>query len=86
LDTNFLLNQTGLVAGGDRFFSDWFFICPTDKLDFFQDLSKLEQHFENGIIHMHKLVEKVGSKYLILPEQFYVDTPSTLKNPREYFS
>lgn len=81
----FILNQSGRVAGADRIFSDWFFVCPTSKIQFFYDLSDLNTHFKDGIIHMHKLVEKVGLNYNLSAMEFCVDTPSTLKNPSEYF-
>lgn len=77
LESDVIINQNGHVAGADRHFSDWFFIVPTKQLKFYEDLAKVEDHFKDGIIHMHKIVENVGHHYGIEYHEFYVGTPST---------
>lgn len=79
LETDVILNQNGHVAGWDRHYSDWFFIVPSKLINFFDDLAKIEDHFKDGIIHMHKLIENVAKPYGIEYEEFYVGTPSTSK-------
>jgi hypothetical protein len=77
LETDVILNQNGYVAGRDRHYSDWFFIAPSNKLGFYDDLAKVEDHFKDGIIHMHKLIENVARPYGIEHHEFAVGTPST---------
>jgi len=77
LDTDFILNQNGHVAGWDRHYSDWFFVVPVKLVKFFDDLAKVEEHFKDGIIHMHRLIENVARPYGIEHEDLYVGTPST---------
>lgn len=79
LDTDFILNQNGHVAGWDRHYSDWFFVVPVKLVKFFDDLAKVEEHFKDGIIHMHRLIENVARPYGIEHEELYVGTPSTSK-------
>lgn len=76
LESDHILCQSGRVTGFDRNFADWFFIVPSYQSDFFVDLANLEEHYKNGIIHMHKLVEKVGMKYNIQEYEFNVYTAS----------
>jgi len=77
LESDAILNQNGHVAGADRHYSDWFFVVPRKDLNFFNDLAKIEDHFKNGIIHMHKMVEMVANPYKIEYHEFGVGTPST---------
>ena len=70
LQSDHILCQIGTVAGWDRYFADWFFIVPSIQIQFFDDLANLEEHFSNGILHMHKLVAKVGKPYNIQHYQF----------------
>ena len=77
LETEGIMDQNGHVAGADRHWSDWFFIVPTKHLAFYDDLAKVEDHFGNGIIHMHKIIENVGRPYGINHYEFGVGTPST---------
>tara|TARA_B100000900_G_scaffold415560_1_gene445969 strand:+ start:3857 stop:4594 length:738 start_codon:yes stop_codon:yes gene_type:complete len=79
LETDKILNQNGHVAGWDRHYSDWFFIVPTKSIGFVDDLAKVESHFGNGIVHMHKMIEDVAKPYGIEHEELYVGTPSTSK-------
>lgn len=76
LESDHILCESGKVAGFDRNFSDWFFIVPSYQSDFFSDLANVEEHYKDGIIHMHKLVEKVGMKYNIQEYEFNVYTAS----------
>jgi len=86
LETNNILCQDGYEAGWDRHYSDWFFIVPTNKINFFHDLANVEEHYKNGIIHMHKLVEKVGKPYNIEHHQFNITTASicSYKNTEKF--
>ena len=77
LETDGIMDQNGHVAGADRHWSDWFFIVPTKHLAFYDDLAKVEDHFGEGIIHMHKIIENVGRPYNIDHYEFGVGTPST---------
>lgn len=79
LESDHILCQNGYVAGYDRHFSDWFFIVPSTQINFFDDLANLEEHFSNGIIHMHKLIAKVGKPYNIDHYEFGANIPSTTK-------
>jgi hypothetical protein len=79
LESNHILCQNGYVAGWDRHFSDWFLIVPSTQIKFFDDLANLEEHFSEGIVHMHKLIEKVGKPYNIQSYQFGANIPSTTK-------
>jgi hypothetical protein len=79
LESDHILCQNGYVAGWDRQFSDWFFVVPSAQSQFFDDLANLEEHFSEGILHMHKLIEKVGKPYNIQPYQFGANIPSTTK-------
>ena len=72
-----LTTQSGFCAGHDRPHSDWFIVCPFRQKTFFNDLVKVEEHFKNGIVHMHKMIKNVGSKYNIQYKEFNVDIPST---------
>jgi hypothetical protein len=78
LDSDVILNQDQFCAGANRPYSDWFFIAPTDKLNFFTELSKIEIIFENGVIGHHRFVGEVGSKYGIEHHEFNVRTPTTV--------
>jgi hypothetical protein len=77
LESEGIMDQNGHVAGADRHWSDWFFIVPTKHLAFYDDLAKVEDHFADGIIHMHKIIENVGRPYGINHYEFGVGTPST---------
>lgn len=77
LESEIVMNQNGYVAGGDRHFSDWFFVVPTKHIQFYEELAKVENHFKDGIVHMHKIIENVGKPYGIQPFEFHVGTPST---------
>lgn len=77
LRVNYLTTQNGFCAGRDRPHSDWFMVCPFNQKLFFNDLEKVEEYFKYGIIHMHKMVEKVGRPYNIQHKEFNVDIPST---------
>lgn len=79
LETDKILDQNGHVAGWDRHYSDWFFIVPTNLVGFVNDLAKVEEHFKDGIVHMHKLLEDVAEPYGIEHAELYVGTPSTSK-------
>ena len=79
LETDDIMNQNGYVAGADRHWSDWFIIVPTKHLAFYDDLAKVEDHFADGIIHMHKIIENVGRPYNIDHYEFGVGVPSTNK-------
>ena len=48
-------------------------------IGFVDDLAKVESHFGNGIVHMHKMIEDVAKPYGIEHEELYVGTPSTSK-------
>jgi hypothetical protein len=72
-----IVNQSGYCAGHDRRFSDWFFCCPTEFVDFFKDLSDLETHFNEGVMHMHLLIDKLSKKYPIIERDLEIDTPNT---------
>lgn len=76
LESDHILCQSGRVAGFDRKFADWFFIVPSYQSEFFTDLANLDEHYKDGIIHMHKLVEKVGMKYNIQEYEFNIYTAS----------
>ena len=76
LKSDHILCQNGQEAGWDRNYSDWFFIVPSNQINFFEDLSNLEEHYKDGIVHMHKLIEKVGKPYNIENYQFNVTTAS----------
>jgi hypothetical protein len=54
-------------------------IVPSTQIKFFDDLANLEEHFSEGIVHMHKLIEKVGKPYNIQSYQFGANIPSTTK-------
>ena len=77
LESEGIMDQNGHVAGADRHWADWCFIVPTKHLDFYDDLAKVEDHFADGIIHMHKIIENVGRPYGINHYEFGVGTPST---------
>lgn len=77
LESEIIMNQNGYVAGRDRHFSDWFFIVPIKHLQFYEELAKVEEHFKDGIVHMHKIVENVGKPFGIESFEFNVGTPST---------
>ena len=79
-----IINQSGYCAGADRRFSDWFFCCPVPLSRFFEDLSNLENHFSNGIIHMHKLIENLSKNYPILERELEIDTPNTSKKIKRF--
>jgi hypothetical protein len=72
-----IVNQDGYHTGSDRTYSDWFFVCPINKIDFFNDLSNLEIHFKDGVVHMHKILNKLSQKYQIEARNLEIDTPST---------
>jgi hypothetical protein len=72
-----IINQDGFCTGYDRNYSDWFFIVPSQHLNFFNSLSMVEDHFRDGIIHMHKIIEKLSEKYPIEHKEMWVRTPST---------
>jgi hypothetical protein len=72
-----VINQDGFCAGFDRAYSDWFFIVPTVELSFFESLANVEDHFRDGIIHMHKIIEKLKSHHPIEHAELGVRTPST---------
>lgn len=76
LESDVILNQDGFVAGANRPNSDWFFIAPTDKLEFFTELSKIEEHFKNGVVGHHRLIAQIGAKYGIEHHEFGVRTPT----------
>ncbi len=76
LESDHILCQDGYEAGWDRHYSDWFFIVPINQVNFFYDLANVEEHFIDGVIHMHKLVEKVGKPYNIQHYQFNATTAS----------
>lgn len=78
LDTDLILNQDQFCAGGNRPYSDWFFISPTNKLEFFKELSMIEVIFKNGVVGHHRFVGEVGSKYGIEHHEFNVRTPTTI--------
>lgn len=78
--TDSIVNQDGYVAGHDRRYSDWFFSCPTKHIDFFKDLSNLEEHYQNGLLHMHTLIEKLAHKYPIVDKNLGINNPSTSSN------
>lgn len=77
LCVDYLTTQNGFCAGHDRPHSDWFMVCPFKQKQFFNDLEKVETHFKDGIIHMHRIINNIGSKYSIQHKQFNVDIPST---------
>lgn len=77
LCVDYLTTQSGFCAGSDRPHCDWFMVCPFKQKMFFDDLKNVEEHFKNGIIHMHKMINNVGLKYNIQYKQFNVDIPST---------
>lgn len=77
LCVDYLTTQSGFCAGLDRPHCDWFMVCPFKQKMFFNDLKNVEDHFKNGIIHMHKMINNVGLKYNIQYKQFNVDIPST---------
>lgn len=79
LESDHILCQNGYVSGWDRHFSDWFLIVPSSQIKFFDDLANLEEHFSEGILHMHKLIEKIGNPYNIQHYQFGANIPSTTK-------
>ena len=79
LESDEILDQNGHVAGADRHYADWFFIVPTKHLAFYDDLAKIEDHFKDGIVHMHKMMEDIGKPYGIEHYEFEVGTPSTSK-------
>lgn len=75
--SNSIINQDGFCAGYDRNYSDWFFIVPSDKINFFKSLSNVEEYFKNGIIHMHKIIELLSKEHPIEHRELWVRTPST---------
>jgi len=76
LESDVILNQDGFIAGADRPASDWFFITPTNKLEFFTELAKIEEHFKNGVVGHHRLIAQIGSKYGIEHQEFNIRTPT----------
>ena len=72
-----IINQDGFCAGFDRNHSDWFFIVPSREMNFFKSLANVEDHFRDGIIHMHKIIEKLKSQYPIEHRELGIRTPST---------
>jgi hypothetical protein len=79
LNTSSIINQNGFSCGWDRYYSDWFFICPNKKIKFFEDLSDIETHFSEGIVHFHKIIYNLSGIYDIRYEDLGVETPSTIK-------
>jgi hypothetical protein len=79
--SNSIINQDGFCAGYDRNYSDWFFIVPSNRIKFFNSLSNVEDHFKNGIIHMHKIIESLSKEYPIDHRELWVRTPSTENSP-----
>lgn len=77
LETDSILCQNGFVAGWDRRFCDWFFIVPRHQLQFYNDLANLEEEYKDGIVHMHKLIDKLGKPYGMENHEFYVGVPTT---------
>lgn len=84
--TDRILCQSGKVAGFDRKYSDWFFLTPAKQTHFFNELANIEEHYKDGIIHMHRLIEKIGMKYNIEEYEFNVYTASiySYKNDKSY--
>ena len=76
LESEAILNQDGFIAGGDRPASDWFFITPTDKLEFFTELAKIEEHFKDGVVGHHRIIAQLGEKYGIEYHEFNIRTPT----------
>lgn len=76
LESNTIINQDGFIAGADRPASDWFFIVPTDKLGFFSELAKIEEHFKNGVVGHHRIIAQLGEKYGIEYHEFNIRTPT----------
>tara|TARA_R110001583_G_scaffold134514_1_gene286245 strand:+ start:2218 stop:2958 length:741 start_codon:yes stop_codon:yes gene_type:complete len=85
LHSSVVLNQNGYVAGADRHCSDWFFITPTSQLQFYDDLAKVEEHFRDGILHVHRLIENIGRPYGMKYYEFSVGTPSTTQACEQLF-
>jgi hypothetical protein len=71
-NSNVIVNQNGYIAGADRKNSDWFFICPNYQLNFFDNMSKVESHYKDGIVAMHLLIEELGKSYRMQTEEFYI--------------
>lgn len=76
LETSTIMNQDGFVAGADRPNSDWFFITPSNQIKFYDDLTRVEELFKDGVRHTHKVLEEVGKSYGMKHYEFYVRTPT----------
>jgi hypothetical protein len=74
-DSDCIVNQNGYIAGWDRKFCDWFFICPRNQLNFFKELSNIEHHYKDGIVAMHSLVEELGIPYNMKIDEFNIQLP-----------
>lgn len=76
LDTDVIMNQDGFVAGGDRPWSDWFFIAPVNQVEFFYEMAKIEEHFKDGVRHTHIVLGEIGQKYGMEHYEFNARTPT----------
>jgi len=74
-ESDVIINQSGYCAGWDRPFCDWFFITPRHQLQFYDDISKVEEHHKNGIVAMHSLIESIGNPYGIKHQEFNIGVP-----------
>jgi hypothetical protein len=54
-------------------------VCPFNQKSFFYDLESIDYYFKNGIIHIHKVIAKMGAVYNIQHKEFNVNVPSTTK-------
>lgn len=77
IKTDHILFQHGCRSGHTRYYSDYFMIVPISQVQFFEDLAKLEDHWKDGITHMHTLIENVGKKYNMEPCEFHTYNPSS---------
>jgi hypothetical protein len=84
-ESNVIINQNGYSTGWDRPFSDWFFITPKHQLQFYDDLSKVEEHYKNGIVAIHSLIQTIGNLYGIKHQEFNIELPLSPKHVHKFY-